>query len=80
MTRYDSDVALLLVLVVLGFLVWLPIDVYLRQAADDLCLQLGLLGLSNSIHLFHPLWPLARPSVTPLTLWILEVLSAAVQV
>jgi hypothetical protein len=80
MTRYDSDVALLLVLVVLGFLVWLPTDVYLRQAADDLCLQLGLLGLSNSIHLFHPLWPLACPSVTPLTLWILEVLSAAVQV
>jgi hypothetical protein len=77
---YDSDVALLLVLVVLGFLMWLPTDVYLRQAADDLCLQLGLLGLSESIRLFHPLWPLARPSVTSLTLWILEVLLVAVQV
>ena len=57
MTRYDSlydsDVALVLVLVVLGFLMWLPTDVYLRQAADDLCLQLGLLGLSESICLFH---------------------------
>jgi hypothetical protein len=41
MTRlYDSDVALVLVLVVLGFLMWLPTDVHLRQAADDLCLQL----------------------------------------
>jgi hypothetical protein len=77
---YDSDVALLLVLVVLGFLIWLPTDVYLRQAADDLCLQLGLLGLSESIRLFHSLWPLARPSVMLLTLWILEVLSVAVQV
>jgi hypothetical protein len=73
-------VALVLVLVVLGFLMWLPTDVYLRQAADDLCLQLGLLGLSESIRLFHPLWPLARPSVTSLTLWIFEVLSVAVQV
>jgi hypothetical protein len=80
MTRYDSDVALVPVLVVLGFLMWLPTDVYLRQAADDLCLQLGLLGLSESIRLFHPLWPLACPSVTSLTLWILEVLSVAVQV
>jgi hypothetical protein len=80
MTRSDSDVALVLVLVVLGFLMWLLTDVYLRQAADDLCLQLGLLGLSNSTCLFHPLWPLARPSVTSLTLWILEVLSVAVQV
>jgi hypothetical protein len=35
--------ALVRVLVVLGFLI--PMDVYLRQAADDLCLQLGLLGL-----------------------------------
>jgi hypothetical protein len=77
---YDSDVALVQVLVVLGFLMWLPTDVYLRQAADDLCLQLGLLGLAESIRLFHPLWPLARPSVTSLTLWIIEVLSAAVQV
>jgi hypothetical protein len=42
---YDSDVALVLVLVVLGFLMWLPTEMYLRQAADDLCLQLGLLGL-----------------------------------
>jgi hypothetical protein len=42
---YDSDVALVLVLVVLGFLMWLPMEMYLRQAADDLCLQLGLLGL-----------------------------------
>jgi hypothetical protein len=75
---YDSDVAL--VLVVLGFLMWLPTDMYLRQAADNLCLQLGLLGLSESIHLFHPLWPLARPSVMSLTLWIFEVLSVAVQV
>jgi hypothetical protein len=73
-------VALVRVLIVLGFLTWLPTDVYLRQAADDLCLQLGLLGLSNSIRLFHPLWPLARPSVTSLTLWILKVLSVAVQV
>jgi hypothetical protein len=84
MTRYDSlydsDVALVLVLVVLGFLVWLPTDVYLRQAADNLCLQLGLLGLSNSTRLFHSLRPLAHPSVTPLTLWILKVLSVAVQV
>jgi hypothetical protein len=37
--------ALVRVLVVLGFLMWLPTDVYLRQAVDDLCLQLGLLGL-----------------------------------
>jgi hypothetical protein len=84
MTRYDSlydsDVALVRVLVVLGFLMWLPTDVYLRQAADNLCLQLGLLGLSNSTCLFHPLRPLAHPSVTSLTLWILEVLSVAVQV
>jgi hypothetical protein len=83
MTRYDSlydsDVALL-ALVVLGFPMWLLTDVYLRQAADDLCLQLGLLGLSNSTCLFHSLRPLARPSVTSLTLWILEVLSVAVQV
>jgi hypothetical protein len=84
MTRYDSlydsDVVLLLVLVVLGFPMWLLTGVYLRQAVDDLCLQLGLLGLSNSTHLFHSLWPLARPSVMSLTLWILEVLSVAVQV
>jgi hypothetical protein len=80
MTRYDSDVALVLVLVVLGFLMWLPTDVYLRQAVDNLCLQLGLLGLSNPIRLFYPPWPLAHPSVTSLTLWILEVLSVAVQV
>jgi hypothetical protein len=73
-------VVLVLVLVVLGFLMWLPTDVYLRQAADNLCLQLGLLGLSESIRLFHSLWPLAHPSVTSLTLWIIEVLSAAVQV
>jgi hypothetical protein len=77
---YDSDVVLVLVLVVLGFLIWLPTDVYLRQAADDLCLQLGLLGLSESTRLFHPLWPLARPSVTSLTLWILKVLLVAMQV
>jgi hypothetical protein len=77
---YDSDMALLLVLVALGFPMWLLTDVYLRQAVDDLCLQLGLLGLSESTHLFHPLWPLARPSVTPLTLWILQVLLVAVQV
>jgi hypothetical protein len=80
MTWSDSDVALVLVLVVLGFLMWLLTDVYLRQAADNLCLQLGLLGLSNSTCLFHPLRPLARPSVTSFTLWILEVLSVAVQV
>jgi hypothetical protein len=81
MTRlYDSDVALVQVLVVLGFLMWLPTDMYLRQAADDLCLQLGLLGLSKSTRLSHSLWPLARPSVTSLTLWIIEVLSVAVQV
>jgi hypothetical protein len=80
MTQNDSDVALVLVLVVLGFLMWLPTDVYLRQAADDLCLQLGLLGLSESTCLFHSLWSLTRPSVMSLTLWILEVLSAAVQV
>jgi hypothetical protein len=72
MTRYDSDVALVLVLVVAGFLMWLPTDVYLRQAADDLCLQLGLLGLSNPTRLFHSLRPLARPSVTSLTLWITQ--------
>jgi hypothetical protein len=29
MTQYDSDVALVLVLVVFGFLIWLLIDVYL---------------------------------------------------
>jgi hypothetical protein len=29
MARYDSDVALVRVLVVLGFLLWLPTDVYL---------------------------------------------------
>jgi hypothetical protein len=29
MTRYDSDVALVLVLVVSGFLLWLLFDVYL---------------------------------------------------
>jgi hypothetical protein len=47
---YDSDVALVRVLVVLGFLMWLPTDVYLRQAADDLCLQLVLpqLDLASS--------------------------------
>jgi hypothetical protein len=73
-------VALLLVLVVLGFLMWLLTDVYLRQAADDLCLQLGLLELSNPTRLFHSLWPLAYPSVMSFTLWILEVLSVAVQV
>jgi hypothetical protein len=77
---YDSDVALVLVLVVLGFLMWLPTDVYLRQAADNLCLQLGLLELSNSTRLFHSHRPLAHPSVMSLTLWILEVLSVAVQV
>jgi hypothetical protein len=77
---YDSDVALVLVLVVLGFSMWLLTDVYLRQAADDLCLQLGLLGLSNSTRLFHSFRPLAHPSVTSLTLWILKVLSVAVQV
>jgi hypothetical protein len=77
---YDSDVALLLVLVVLSFPMWLLTDVYLRQAADDLCLQLGLLGLSNSTCLFHSLRPLTRPSVMSLTLWILKVLSVAVQV
>jgi hypothetical protein len=38
------------------------------------------LGLSNSTRLIHPLWPLARPSVTSLTLWLLEALFAAVQV
>jgi hypothetical protein len=59
---------------------WLPTDVYLRQAADDLCLQLGLLGLSESIRLFHPLRPLACPSVMSFTLWIIEVLYVAVQV
>jgi hypothetical protein len=37
-------------------------------------------GLLESTHLFHPLWPLARPSVTSLTLWSLEVLFVAVQV
>jgi hypothetical protein len=77
---YDSDVALVRVLVVLGFLMWLPMDVYLRQAADDLCLQLGLLGLSNSTCLSHPLWPLALPSVMSFTMWFLMVLSVAVQV
>jgi hypothetical protein len=46
MTRlYDSDVALVRVLVVLGFLMWLPMDVYLRQAVDDLCLVLLWLEL-----------------------------------
>jgi hypothetical protein len=80
MTRNDSDVALVLVLVVFGFPMWLLTDMYLRQAADDLCLQLGLLGLSNSTRLIHPLWPLTCPSVTSLTLWLLEVLFVAVQV
>jgi hypothetical protein len=37
-------------------------------------------GLSQSTRLSHPLWPLARPSVTSLTLWLLEVLFVAVQV
>jgi hypothetical protein len=73
-------VVLLLVLVVLGFLTWLPTDMYLRQAADNLCLQLDILGLSNSIRLFHSLQPLAHPSVMSLTLWIFEVLFVAVQV
>jgi hypothetical protein len=56
---YDSDVPLVRVLVVLGFLMWLPTDVYLRQAADDLCLQLGLLGLTNPIvsSILIGLWP-----------------------
>jgi hypothetical protein len=49
-------------------------------AADDLCLQLSLLGLSKSTCLFHSLRPLAHPSVTPLTLWTFKVLSVAVQV
>jgi hypothetical protein len=80
MTWYDSDVALVRVLVVLGFLMWLPTDVYLRQAADNLCLQLGLLGLSESICLFHPLWPLACPSVMSSPCGTIEVLYAAVQV
>ena len=80
MTQYDSDMALVLVLVVLGFLLWLPTEVYLKWAADDLCLQLGLLGLTESFRLFHPLWPLAHPSVKSLTLWILKVLLVAVQV
>jgi hypothetical protein len=80
MTWNDSDVALVLVLVVFGFPMWLLTDVYLRQAADDLCLQLGLLGLLKPTRLFHPHWPQARPSVTSLTLWIIEVLSVAVQV
>jgi hypothetical protein len=65
MTLYDSDVALVQLLVVVGFLLWLPTEVYLTWAADGLCLQLGLLGLSESTRLFHPLWPLARPSVMP---------------
>jgi hypothetical protein len=77
---YDSDVVLVQVLVVLGSLMWLPTEVHLRQTADDLCLQLGLLGLLNSTHLLHSLWPLAHPSVTSLTLWILKVLFVAVQV
>jgi hypothetical protein len=38
------------------------------------------LGLPNSTCLIHPLWPLARPSVTSLTLWLFEVLFEAVQV
>jgi hypothetical protein len=38
------------------------------------------LGLPNSTLLIHPLWPLARPSVTSLTLWLLEALFVAVQV
>jgi hypothetical protein len=38
------------------------------------------LGLLNSTLLNYPLWPLACPSVTPLTLWLLEVLFVAVQV
>jgi hypothetical protein len=38
------------------------------------------LGLPNSTLLAHPLWPLARPSVTSLTLWLLKVLFVAVQV
>jgi hypothetical protein len=38
------------------------------------------LGLSNPTLLFHPLRPLARPSVTSFTLWLLEVLFVAVQV
>jgi hypothetical protein len=38
------------------------------------------LGLPNPTLLIHPLWPLACPSVTTLTLWLLEVLFAAVQV
>jgi hypothetical protein len=49
MTRYDSDVALVLVLVVFGFLIRLLIDVYLEWAADVLCLQLGLLGILASL-------------------------------
>jgi hypothetical protein len=76
MTRlYDSDVALVRVLVVLGFLKWLPTDVYLRQAADDLCLQLGLLGLSLSSSLAS-----GPPKCDVFTLWTIEVLYVAVQV
>jgi hypothetical protein len=37
-------------------------------------------GLSESTRLIHSLWPLARPSVTSLTLWLLKVLFVAVQV
>jgi hypothetical protein len=59
---------------------WLLTDMYLRQAADDLSLQLGLLGLSESTCLFHLLRPLAHPSVTSLTLWISKSALVAVQV
>jgi hypothetical protein len=38
------------------------------------------LGLLESTRLIHPRWPLARPSVTSFTLWLLEVLFVAVQV
>jgi hypothetical protein len=37
-------------------------------------------GLPNSTLLTRSLWPLARPSVTSSTLWLLEELFAAVQV
>ena len=57
-------------------------DVYLRQAADDLCLQLGLLGLLASKNLFISsiLFGLGPPKCDVFTLWTIKVLYVAVQV
>jgi hypothetical protein len=81
MTRlYDSDVALVRVLVVLGFLLWLPTDVYLRQAADGL---VSAAWSSWTLRIYSSL-PSSLASGPPkcdiFTLWTIKVLYVAVQV